>query len=451
MSINVSHIKQVYFIGIGGIGMSALAQHFLRLKKDVFGYDKTQTDLCQSLEDNGAIIEYDMNLRLAQSISKEDSLVIYTPAIKDNHKVFQYFQSNQYVLYKRAKILGLISQSKTCIAVAGTHGKTTITSMLAFILKENNQSVTAFLGGIAQNYNSNYIYNGDDVYVIEADEYDRSFLNLTPDYALISNIDADHLDIYNTRDELEQGFNDFVKQLKDKNQLYHQKKLNFNGKTISVEGSSDFYAENISIKNGTYQFDWVGPNQKIKDISLAMPGYHNLFNAISALTLAIAYKPNLAEAFARSFAKFKGVKRRFNYVYKNKDLTIIDDYAHHPSEINAVHEAIRQMHKNKNVMAIFQPHLFSRTSDFADGFANALKQFDEIRLLEIYPAREEPIKGINSNFLCSKIKNKNKGVIKKNDILKTIKTSNCEVVVFMGAGDIGQEVQKISQYYNDET
>ncbi|RRO14998.1 UDP-N-acetylmuramate--L-alanine ligase [Flavobacteriaceae bacterium 14752] len=450
MSINLEHIKQVYFIGIGGIGMSALAFHFIKLKKEVFGYDKVPNPISDKLEKEGAKIEYDENLKLAKKINKENALIIYTPAIKENHSVFQYFKTHHFYISKRAQVLGQLSSNKTCIAVAGTHGKTTITSMLAFLLKDNDQPVTAFLGGIAQNYNSNYIHNGDDVYVIEADEFDRSFLNLKPDFALISNIDADHLDIYNTKEKLQQSFKDFANQLKDKTQLYHQNQLDFKGKTISVDENSDFYAENISIKNGTYHFDWVSPKLHLKNLQLNMPGYHNLFNAISALALAIAFKQEKAEHFARSLAEFKGVKRRFNYIVKRSDLTIIDDYAHHPSEIKAVYQAIKQMHPYQKVMAIFQPHLFSRTQDFADDFAQELSQFDDIKLLEIYPAREEPIEGVNSEFLLSKIKHPYKSVIQKNKILQSIESSNCEVVVLMGAGDIGIEAQRIKNYYSDE-
>ncbi|MBS3739080.1 UDP-N-acetylmuramate--L-alanine ligase [Mesohalobacter halotolerans] len=450
MKINLNHIKKVYFIGIGGIGMSALAFHFLKMNKQVFGFDKTPNAMSEQLEKKGAKIEYDENLNIAKKTRKNNTLVIYTPAIKENHPIYKYFKSNRYSIFKRAQILGQLSKDKTCIAVAGTHGKTTITSMLSYILKDNNLPVTGFLGGIAENYNSNYIHNGDDIFVIEADEFDRSFLNLQPDYALISNIDADHLDIYNTKEELEQCFHKFVEQLKDKTQLYHQDKLNFGGKTIGINNSADFHPENINLKDGTYYFDWVGPDQKIKNISLTMPGYHNLFNAISALCLAIAYKPEMGERFAQSLTNFKGVKRRFNYIVKRADLNIIDDYAHHPSEINAVYEAAKQMHPEQKVMGIFQPHLFSRTRDFADNFARQLSRFDEVKLLDIYPAREDPIEGINAKFLLEKVNVSHKQLIQKTDILHTVRTSSCKVIVLMGAGDIGVEAQHIKNYYKDE-
>jgi len=450
MSLNLAHIKQVYFIGIGGIGMSALAFHFLKMKKEVLGYDKTPNESCKNLIKQGAKIEYNQHLSLAQKLKSTQTLVVYTPAIKNNHPVLEYFKTQHFNILKRAQVLGQLSKDKTCIAIAGTHGKTTITSMLAFLFKENDLPVTAFLGGIAQNYNSNYIQHGDDVYVIEADEFDRSFLNLKPDFALISNIDADHLDIYKSKDDLEQNFKTFANQLKDKTQLFHQNQLNFSGKTISVDENSDFYAKNISVTDGAYHFEWVSPNLHLKGLKLQMPGYHNLFNAICAIALAVAYKPEKAKNFAKTLAHFKGVKRRFNYIVKKQNLTIIDDYAHHPSEINAVYQAVKQMHPNQKVMAIFQPHLFSRTRDFADDFAQELSRFDDVKLLEIYPAREEPITGVNSELLLSKIKQHNKAIIQKNEILHTIKTQNCSVVALMGAGDIGVEAQHVKNYFSDE-
>jgi UDP-N-acetylmuramate--alanine ligase len=450
MSIDFKHIKQIYFIGIGGIGMSALAFHFLREGYEVFGFDRTSSDICKNLESQGAKIEYDENLTLAKTIEKENTLIIYTPAVKSTNKVYHYFSSNDFALFKRAKILGEISKTKICIAVAGTHGKTTITSMLAFLLKKSKLPVTAFLGGVSQNYQSNYIYEGDEVYVIEADEFDRSLLQLTPDYAFISNIDADHLDIYESVEDLKQTFVAFSNLVENKTRFFFQKELNFIGQSVDVSGPADFYAENIEIKDGAYHFDWVRPEKTIKEVCLFMPGEHNVFNALGALCLASAYRPDLAEEFARSLSDFKGVKRRFNYLVKTEDLIIIDDYAHHPSEINAVHKAVRQMYPDQQIMAIFQPHLFSRTKDFADDFAQSLSQFDVVKLLEIYPAREEPLKGIDSQFLCDKISNENKTVIEKKDIGSTISNSNSKVIVMMGAGDIGLEAQNIKKIYTHE-
>jgi UDP-N-acetylmuramate--alanine ligase len=447
MSIDFKHIKQIYFIGIGGIGMSALAFHFLRQGYAVYGFDRTASELCKKLESKGAKIEYNENLKLVKAIKREHSLIVYTPAIKPSNPVYHYFSSHDFPLYKRAKILGEISKDKICIAVAGTHGKTSITSMLAFLLKENKLPVTAFLGGISQNYQSNYVYEGDDVYVIEADEFDRSLLLLKPDFALISNIDADHLDIYDSVEDLRQTFRKFSELVDMKMHFYYQEGLNFEGQSINVNPPADIYAENIQIKDGIYHFDWILPEKTIKGLTLKMPGEHNVFNALGALSLATSFRPDLAEDFARTLSKFEGVNRRFNYLVKSESRVIIDDYAHHPSEILAVHKAVRQMYTEDRIMAIFQPHLFSRTKDFADDFAQSLSNFDEVRLLEIYPAREEPIAGINAHFLNTKISKENKKVITKSEISSAISDSECRIVIMMGAGDIGLEAQKIKKNY----
>jgi len=450
MKVNFEHTKTMYFIGIGGIGMSALAFHFLRLGKSVYGYDRIQSDISLQLEKGGARIEYDFNLKLASEISKTESLIVYTPAIKNEHPVLHHFESKGYKLFKRSEILGEITKVSTCIAVAGTHGKTTISAMLTFLLKENHENVTGFLGGISQDYQSNYVYSGDDVVVVEADEYDRSLLKLHPDIALVSNIDADHLDIYSDKTDLEHTFKAFTDLVKDKTKLFHHKDLHLNGLSVKVEKPADHYTENLNIKNGVYHFDWMLPNQKIEDVKLRMPGQHNLFNALSALALATAYKPEKAQKFAETLGYFSGVKRRFNYIVNEEDFAIIDDYAHHPSEIEAVHSALREMYPGKKVMVIFQPHLYSRTKDFAEDFGEALNKFDSIKLLEIYPAREDPIEGITAKFLCDKIKNNDKEVIENSDILSKIRTSHCKVIALLGAGDIGLEANRLKNYYNHE-
>ena len=450
MNIDFKHIKEVYFIGIGGIGMSALAFHFLRLGKSVFGYDRIESEISTQLKEIGAKIEYDFNLKLANKISKKQSLIVYTPAIKNDQPVFTYFKSNEYALYKRAEVLGEITKNTTCIAVAGTHGKTTISAMLAFILKENDEKITAFLGGISQDYLSNYIYSGDEVFVVEADEYDRSLLKLHPDIALISNIDADHLDIYSDKKDLENTFKAFFDLVENKNSLFHLKGLQLEGNSINVEQPADYHTENLKIENGVYHFDWVLPDKKITNIKLQMPGRHNLFNAISALALATTYRPEKAENFANSLAHFSGVKRRFNYIVNKKNFVVIDDYAHHPSEIDAVYNALKEMYSDKKLMVIFQPHLYSRTRDFVEEFAAVLTKFDTIKLLDIYPAREKPIEGITSNYLCDKIENNDKEVIEKQDILSKIRTNSCEVISLLGAGDIGLESNRLKQYYNHE-
>jgi UDP-N-acetylmuramate--alanine ligase len=450
MNLNFEHIKNVYFIGIGGIGMSALAFHFIKLGKAVYGYDRIESEICLKLQDKGALIEYNVDLELASQIDKTNSLIIYTPAIKSDHPVFEHFIANAYQLHKRSVVLGEITKNHTCIAVAGTHGKTTISAMLSFLLKENDEKLTAFLGGVSQDYQSNYINTGEEVIVVEADEYDRSLLKLYPDIAMISNIDADHLDIYADKTDLDNTFKTFSDLVEDKTKLFHHKDVKLSGQTVSVNKPADYYAENLKIKNGTYHFDWVMPYQKIENVKLKMPGQHNLFNALSALALATAYKPEKAKEFAEVLGHFNGVKRRFNYIVNEQNFAIIDDYAHHPSEIDAVHDALREMYPDKKILVIFQPHLFSRTRDFADDFATALNKFDSIKLLEIYPAREKPIEGITSDFLLDKIINPDKAIIEKQDILSKIRTNHCEVITLLGAGDIGLEANRLKQYYNHE-
>jgi UDP-N-acetylmuramate--alanine ligase len=449
MHINAPHINQIYFLGIGGIGMSALAFHFLKQGKNVLGYDKTKTELCKTLEEAGAKIEYDFNLDLAKSLSKAHSIVIYTPAIKEDQPIFSYFIDQHFFCVKRAKVLGEISKDKTCIAIAGTHGKTTITCMLGHILKGNNEPVTVFAGGISDNYNSNYIYNGDDIYVVEADEFDKSFLNLTPDFAVISNVDADHLDIYSSKENIDKSFEEFAALVKDKAKLFHDESINFGGKTIGLETTADSYAKNIRIESGTYLFDFHYNGNLIKDVELKIPGKHNLFNALCALNLAIAYNPDKAKAYAKALSTFSGVRRRFNYIVKTEEYTVIDDYAHHPTEINAVFTAIKEMHPGKKTMVIFQPHLFSRTRDFMNEFAEFLSGFDTVRLLDIYPAREKPIENISAHRLLELITSEDKKIIPKSEIYFEILEKKHSICALLGAGDIGVEAQIIKQQFNN--
>lgn len=430
--------------------MSALAFYYLELGKDVLGYDKTKTDLCVSLEKKGAKIEYDYNLKLAKTLNKHSSLVIYTPAIKEDQPVFEYFLKHNFECVKRAKVLGEISRKKISLAVAGTHGKTTITCMLGHILKENNEPVTVLAGGISENYNSNYFANGDDVFVLEADEFDRSFLNLRPDFAVISNVDADHLDIYSSKENFEQGFKDFAALIKNKSNFYHNHSLDFHGKTIGFENDADVYADAVRIENGSYIFNYHYGDESIDNLNLKMPGEHNLFNALCALSLAIAYKPEKALDFAKSLSSFKGVKRRFNYIAETPSHTIIDDYAHHPTEIKAVLLAIKEMHPDKRIMCVFQPHLYSRTRDFMDEFAEVLSRFDAIRLLDIYPARETPIENITSAALLNAIGLTDKKLISKEAIVQEIYEFKNGIAVLLGAGDIGVEAQNVKKQFDNE-
>jgi UDP-N-acetylmuramate--alanine ligase len=444
--MNLKSIHNIYFIGIGGIGMSALARYFVANGKQVAGYDKTQTELTNELETLGIEVHFKDSI---DNISKNflnsgKTLVVYTPAIPKGHSELNYFRDNNFKVLKRSQVLGLITENTYCLAVAGTHGKTTTTSILGHLLSECGVEVTAFLGGIAENYNSNLILKGTKVSVVEADEFDRSFLTLSPDLACITSMDADHLDIYEKKETLEDSFRDFTKKLKPNGKLFVKKGLPINGITYAVDEDADYSAINIRIKDGSYVFDVKTPSQYIEDFLFNLPGRHNLSNALIALAMAIELGC-APYSLVSALASYKGVKRRFTYQIKTEELVFIDDYAHHPEEINAVHQAVREMYPNKEVLVVFQPHLFSRTRDFIDEFALSLSQFDSILLLEIYPARELPIEGVNSSWLLSKINNPNKALIEKTKIVSEIKKSNAQVIITLGAGDIGVEVNNIKE------
>ncbi|RED50172.1 UDP-N-acetylmuramate--L-alanine ligase [Seonamhaeicola aphaedonensis] len=444
--MNLEHIHKIYFVGIGGIGMSALARYFNANKKLVVGYDKTSTEITDALIDLGIDINFNdsiENIPVA-FLKPENTLVVYTPAIPQSHSQLTYFKNNQFIVLKRSQVLGLITDNTFCLAVAGTHGKTTTSSILGHLLYECGVEVTAFLGGVTENYNSNLILKGGEVSVVEADEFDRSFLKLSPDIACITSMDADHLDIYGEASALRDSFIAFTKRIKPKGKLFVKNGLPVEGITYGLEDDSNYSAQNIKIENGTYVFDIKTPKTVLKNIHFNLPGRHNLSNALIALAMAVEYGcPH--QQLAKALASFKGVKRRFTYQIKTENLVFIDDYAHHPEEINSVHQAVREMYPNKQVLAIFQPHLFSRTRDFVDEFAQSLSQFDELLLLDIYPARELPIEGVNSAWLLGKVKNKNKGLVSKDLLLKKIRQSNAQVILTIGAGDIGEEVKKIKK------
>jgi len=444
--LNLNQIHNVYFIGIGGIGMSALARYFMASNKNVAGYDKTKTDITDALEALGADIHFNDNVAEIsnQFFNDQDTLVVYTPAIPKNHAELNYFQQNGFQVLKRSEILGLITQNTICLAIAGTHGKTTTTSILGHLMKECDVEMTAFLGGISENYNSNLIQNGSKVSVVEADEFDRSFLTLTPDYACITSMDADHLDIYGDSDHLKESFIAFSKKLKPNGKLFIKKGLPLDGITYAIEEDADYVAKNIKIVNGIYVFDIQTPNQNIQNLKFNLPGRHNLSNALIALAMAVEFGCSPSR-LASALASYKGVKRRFTYQIKTDDLVFIDDYAHHPEEINAVYQAVREMYPNQKVLAIFQPHLFSRTRDFIDEFASSLEKFDSILLLDIYPARELPIAGVNSKWLLDKINNPNKKLIRKSELVKEIQKQNIRIIITLGAGDIGAEVKNIKE------
>ncbi|WP_136480053.1 UDP-N-acetylmuramate--L-alanine ligase [Cognatitamlana onchidii] len=444
--MNLKEIHNVFFIGIGGIGMSALARYFKAKNMEVAGYDKTATEITQALEDLGIGIHFNDNIENIKEsfLSKEKTLVVYTPAIPKHHAELRYFQDNGFKVLKRSQILGLITENTFCLGVAGTHGKTTTTSILGHLLNECDVAVTAFLGGISENYNSNLILNGTEVSVVEADEFDRSFLTLSPNLACITSMDADHLDIYGDSSELIKSFEAFSKRIKPGGKLFVKNGLPLKGITYGIEDDSDYTVQNIKIEKGAYVFDVKTPNAVLEKLQFNLPGRHNLSNALIALAMAVEYGcPH--RQLAKALASYKGVKRRFSYQIKTDGLVFIDDYAHHPEEINAVHQAIREMYPNKTVLAVFQPHLFSRTRDFIDGFAKSLSQFDEVFLLDIYPARERPIEGVTSSWLLSKIKNSDKKLVSKSNLLNEIRKSDSNIILTIGAGDIGEEVEQIKK------
>ncbi|KAK6344743.1 hypothetical protein TWF718_006700 [Orbilia javanica] len=441
--MDLNQIKNVYFIGIGGIGMSAVARYFKYAGKTVIGYDKFPTQLTRKLQDEGIIIHFEDNtIHIPESFTREDTLVVITPAIPKSHTEWNYFLQNSYTIKKRAEVLGIITKDTYCLVVAGTHGKTTTSSILGHILFEAGEDVTAFVGGIVENYGSNLIGNGTKVTVVEADEFDRSFLQLHPDIACITSMDADHLDIYGDKESIEAAFREFADKVEDKDRFFVMKGLPLCGKTVTVGQDADFKVLNIKIDNGEYLFDVQTPDCMIPDLRFGLPGQHNLGNALMALSMAWNFGIP-ADQLRKALVSFKGIKRRFSYQIKTESLVYIDDYAHHPTEIDAVHQAVRELYPNKKVLAVFQPHLFSRTKDFADDFAKSLSRFDEVFLLDIYPAREAPMEGVTSEWLFSKIENSRKKLVGKIDLIHEIALGCPEIVVTIGAGDIDEMVSDI--------
>jgi len=441
-------IHNVYFIGIGGIGMSALARYFKFIEKNVAGYDKTETPLTQELVSMGIEIHYKDDVLAINDIYKhsESTLIVYTPAVPDDHSEYQYFMANGFEVKKRSEVLGIITKDTFCFAVAGTHGKTTTSSILAHLLNETGTSFTAFLGGISEDFNSNFLFKGSEYSVVEADEFDRSFLRLFPNVACVTSMDADHLDIYGSNEELTKSFNDFVGQLKPGGKLFVRNGLPLKGTTYGIEDDSDYCIRNLRIEHGTYIFDLGTPETVLTGVKFNKPGRHNLLNGLVAFAMAIeAGSPPYL--LVEALETFKGVQRRFSYKIRADKFIFIDDYAHHPTEINAVFQAISEMHPNKKVLAVFQPHLFSRTKDFAEEFAKSLEKFDGILLLDIYPAREKPLPGITSSWLLDMIENDNKKLIKKGMIIQEVKAQNPDILVTMGAGDIGLEVPRIKKEF----
>ena len=435
----LSNYQNFYFVGIGGIGMSALARYFNASGKKVLGYDKTETKLTTALISEGIDLFFEdvVNEKISE-LNPENTLVIFTPAIK-KLSILNHFNDEKFTVLKRAKVLGMITENTACIAIAGTHGKTTTSSLVAHLSKEANLPFSAFLGGIAENFKSNFLFNGSEISVVEADEYDRSFLNLSPDWAAITSTDADHLDIYGDKATIEQGFRDFANLVPSDQQLFVRKGINIGRptKTYAVNEEADYYSDNIREIGDKIYFDFHTPKEEISDFVWEIPGIHNVENA----TVAIAILNNLGvdfETLKRGIANFKGIKRRYTKHNFENGKIYIDDYAHHPTELNAVMGSIKTFYPNKKLLVVFQPHLFSRTRDFADGFAESLNNSDELILLDIYPARElqENFEGVTSKWLSEKIKLENKEVSTLDEAFEKIKNKDFDVLLTVGAGNI---------------
>lgn len=441
----MENIKSVYFLGIGGIGMSNLARYFLSKGKKVAGYDRTETLLTQTLVEEGASIHYDDNVNNipADFTAKDSTLVVYTPALPAESDELQYFQKNNFDLKKRAEVLGLITKSSKALCCAGTHGKTTTSSMLAHILKGSHLDCNAFLGGILKNYSSNLMLSDTSEFtVVEADEYDRSFHWLHPYMALITSVDPDHLDIYGTEAEYLKSFEKFTSLIQPGGALVMKHNINLSPQlaegvrlyTYSID-RGDFHAENVKVGDGTIRFDFVTPKTTIRNIELGVPVRINIENGIGSMALAWLNGAT-DEELRRAMATFQGAKRRFDFLLKTDNLVMIDDYAHHPDELSASISSVKELYPDKKVLGIFQPHLYSRTRDFVDQFARSLSLLDELILLDIYPAREKPIEGVTSEIIFEKVTCK-KTLCKKEELLDLLQQKeDIEVLLTIGAGDI---------------
>lgn len=445
--MEIGQVKNMYFLGVGGIGMSALARYFNKLGVKVSGYDKTPTPLTDQLQTEGIEIHFEDDPSL---IPEKIELVVYTPAIPEETKELIFIKEKKIPLYKRSQILGEITKDKFTIAIAGTHGKTTISSMLAHILNITDINVTALIGGIVNGYNSNFIgrVNGD-IFIVEADEFDRSFLTLKPDIALVSSIDADHLDVYGSKDHLLESFELFVKNIKPNGKLIFKKGLKLDiGETekytYSLLDETDFNCSRLEISEETYSFDLQLLGKTVENISFENPGRHNVENAIAASAIASLYGLT-KEQIKLGLETYPGVKRRFEIILKDKDLVYIDDYAHHPAELKACILSVKELYPDKKIMGIFQPHLYSRTRDFADEFAKSLELLDEIIIMDIYPAREVPIAGIDAGFLLNKINHNKKYYKRKEEIPAFVLNRNPEVLLTLGAGNIDQLVEPLKK------
>jgi len=447
----LTNIKRIYFIGIGGIGMSALARYFNTQGVAVAGYDKTPTALTADLEKEGIAIHFEDDI---QKIDKEATVIVYTPAIPVEHTELNYYRDNGYLVVKRSDVLNWITENAFTIAIAGTHGKTTTTSMTAHILRHTGFGCNAFLGGIASNYNTNFWSHEKNEVVVEADEYDRSFLKLAPNIAVVTAVDPDHLDIYGTAEEVLKAFGQFTDKIKVGGTLIQKMGTEFdvdntNKNVLSYGYNKDnasFHTQNLKVVNGSYQFDIAHPAGIMKEVVLNMGGLHNVENAIAAIAIAITLGIE-AQKIKDAVASFSGVKRRFEYKVKTANKVLIDDYAHHPEELNALISGVRSLYPNEKMVLIFQPHLYSRTQDQAAGFMEVLDKADEVILLPIYPARELPIEGVTSDMLLNGMKLADKKLMSKEALLEWAKTTSNKLIVMAGAGDIDVCINQVQALY----
>ncbi|MBQ9646273.1 MAG: UDP-N-acetylmuramate--L-alanine ligase [Prevotella sp.] len=453
-----SEIKAVYFIGVGGIGMSAIARYFLSRGLVVAGYDKTPTELTRRLEKDGVIIHYEQSVdEIPHACKKpEQCLVVYTPAVPADHQELQYFRANGFEILKRAQVLGILTRQMKALCVAGTHGKTTTSSMCAHLMHQSHLDCNAFLGGIAKNYGTNYILSPSDYVVIEADEFDRSFHWLTPWMTVITSTDPDHLDIYGTKEAYLESFRHYTELIQPGGTLIIRRGLEM--KEHLQEGvhrydygidEGDFHAENIRIADGEITFDFVSPVENVKNIELGQPIPINIENAVAAMAMA-QLAGCTAEELRVGMISFDGVDRRFDFKIKTPELVFISDYAHHPKEIYQSARSMRQLYQNRRITAIFQPHLYTRTRDFYQEFADALSQLDEVILTEVYPAREQPIEGITSKLIYDRLApGVEKQLIRKDEVIPLVKSRQFDVLVVLGAGDLDAMVPQIASILKD--
>lgn len=444
--MDLNTIQNIYFLGIGGIGMSGLARYFQLKGKNVAGYDRTETELTKQLAAEGMAIHYEDD---PAKLPTQIDLVIYTPAIPKDHQEFNYLKTKEIPILKRAQVLGLISKNQRCIAVAGTHGKTTTSTIITHLLRAGGVDCSAFLGGISLNLNSNFVAGATDWVVVEADEFDRSFLQLYPEIAVITSMDADHLDIYGTADEVQRTYRQFATQVS--HTLIHKQDLPLDGLTLAATRTSynvdtaDVCVQNLRIENGYSVFDYIGKDGTIlRDLQFTQIGRHNVENATAAITVALQL--GVTEAGLREgLHTFKGIQRRFEFIIRRDNQLFIDDYAHHPEELRAAIRAAKMVAPDQRITGVFQPHLFTRTRDFADGFAAALDELDEVILLDIYPARELPIEGVTSDIIFRQMQNPNKQLITKAELLPLLQEHRPRALLTVGAGDIGAMVQDIAK------